>query len=259
MKKNRDGEKAEEGIGRIRQKHGKVGGVLREKMANVGQARGRLAHVQFAMAMLEKGVIVAVGEDAAPVQSPDNTMLNPQQQRQRRVRAPRAVDEDGNPVTDETEEGEEMETEEDYEETGTVGLREELEQLKEENQKLREHLADADKRCTTAVHLLQQAQEVLETRMDDMSTMDFKLQSMEMEKEPPVDLENASTAQGSPEGSAQHSPSANPVLGEIPPGPLSALPSLLAQPRTEVKQIPVYAGALSPPPNRMASWPRYEN
>ena len=48
------GEKHEEGIGRIRQKHGKVGGVLREKMANVGQARGRLAHVQFALSMLEK-------------------------------------------------------------------------------------------------------------------------------------------------------------------------------------------------------------
>lgn len=43
VKKNREGEKAEEGIGRIRQKHGKVGNVLREKMANVGQVRGRLA------------------------------------------------------------------------------------------------------------------------------------------------------------------------------------------------------------------------
>lgn len=61
-----EGEKHEEGIGRIRQKHGKAKGVsileahgqveggLREKMSNVGQARGRLAHVQFALSMLEK-------------------------------------------------------------------------------------------------------------------------------------------------------------------------------------------------------------
>ncbi|CAJ1438446.1 unnamed protein product [Effrenium voratum] len=54
VKKNREGEKMEEGIGRIRQKHGKVNTVLRDKMANVGQARGRLAHVQFALSMLEK-------------------------------------------------------------------------------------------------------------------------------------------------------------------------------------------------------------
>ena len=253
VKKNREGEKAEEGIGRIRQKHGKVNNVLREKMANVGQARGRLAHVQFAMAMLEKGVIVAVGEDAAPMQSPDNTMLSPQQQR--RVRAPRrTVDEDGNPVEDEGEEGEEIEgeTEEDYEGEGSSGLREELEQLKEENQKLREHLADADKRCTTAVQLLQQAQEVLETRMDDMSTIDFKI-TLEREKEPPVDLENASTMQGSQDGSTQHSPSAQPAAYEVAPSPCAALPSLLAQPRPELKRIPVYAGTLSPPPNRMAT------
>ena len=259
VKKNREGEKAEEGIGRIRQKYGKVDNTLREKMANVGQARGRLAHVQFAMAMLERGVIVAVGEDGGPVQSPDNTMLSPQQQR--RIRVARRSPEEGGPETDETEEGEEQEIEEEYDE-GSAALREELEQLKEENLKLREHLADADKRCTTAVQLLQQAQEVLETRMDDMSTVDFKMH-VEKEMEAPVDLENASTMQGSQDGSTQHSPIAQPALFETAPLPAPApvpapapctLPSLLRQPMPDVKRVPVYAGTFSPP-NRMAAWP----
>mmetsp|Transcript_52840 Transcript_52840/g.98991 ORF Transcript_52840/g.98991 Transcript_52840/m.98991 type:complete len:426 (+) Transcript_52840:50-1327(+) len=254
VKKNREGEKAEEGIGRIRQKHGKVGGVLREKMANVGQARGRLAHVQFALAMLEKGVIVAVGENENPVQSPDNTVLN-QPQRRRIVR--RVPKEDGSGETEEVEEYEEVEpetAEEEYE--GTATMREELEQLKEENLKLREHLADADKRCTTAVQLLQQAQEVLETRMDDASTIDFKVRvdGIEKEQETIMDFDNVSTMQGSPEGSTQHSPSAQPQPEGAPANVVPGLPSLLAAPRPAIKQIPVYAGTFSPP-SRMVSCP----
>lgn len=130
VKKNREGEKHEEGIGRIRTKHGKVGGVLREKMANVGQARGRLAHVQFALSMLEKGVIIQVGEDNN-LPKPASAAAPPQRRR-RRVSV--GIGEDGQPI----------EVEEEYDETAeegdphtegeetylTADMREEFEQLK---------------------------------------------------------------------------------------------------------------------------------
>ena len=38
-------------------------------------------------------------------------------------------------------------------------MRAEFEELKEENRRLREHLADSDQRCYTAVQLLQQARD----------------------------------------------------------------------------------------------------
>ncbi|CAK9084317.1 Pentatricopeptide repeat-containing protein, partial [Durusdinium trenchii] len=132
VKKNREGEKHEEGIGRIRQKHGKVGGVLREKMANVGQARGRLAHVQFALSMLEKGVIIQVGEaDQQPVEH-----TGPPQPVRRRRRSVGTGEAGEGGEEEYYEEGEALEGEEGETQsegfTWNAEMREEFEQLKED-------------------------------------------------------------------------------------------------------------------------------
>lgn len=272
VKKNREGEKLEEGIGRIRQKHGKVGGVLREKMANVGQARGRLAHVQFALTMLEKGVIIQVGQDDNLPQPA--SAAAPPQRRRRRVSV--GIGEDGQPIEveeeydDTAEEGMDPHTE--GEETFTSEMREEFEQLKEENRRLREHLADSDQRCVTAVQLLQQAQDVLESR-GGMDTSELKLR---MEEKPlELTMETASTMHSSREESCQPSPTApldsrpatQPALHVQPPnlpaapmGPMPMLgpdglplPNLLAGQRPTEKRI-FYAGSTLGP-NRMVSGP----
>lgn len=272
VKKNREGEKHEEGIGRIRTKHGKVDGVLREKMANVGQARGRLVHVQFALSMLEKGVIIQVGEDHNLPQPA--SAAAPPQRRRRRVSV--GIGEDGQPI----------EVEEEYDETAeegdphtegeetylTADMREEFEQLKEENRRLREHLADSDQRCVTAVQLLQQAQDVLESR-GGMDTSELKLR---MEEKPlELTMETASTMHSSREESCQPSPTApldarpatQPALHVQPPnlpaapmGPMPMLgpdglplPNLLGGQRPTEKRI-FYAGSTLGP-NRMVSGP----
>jgi len=262
VKKTREGEKHEEGIGRIRQKHGKVGGVLREKMANVGQARGRLAHVQFALSMLEKGVIIQVGQDETLPQ-PESATGPPQTRRRRRVSV--GIGEVEEEYEEETaEEGGNTE-----EEIMTADIREEFEQLKEENRRLREHLADSDQRCYTAVQLLQQAQDVLEQRSDVETSGSGKLKLRLEEKPLEMTMETASTMHSSREESAQPSPTAPlelpravqtqpalqvtaPNLPMAPMGP-DGLPNLLAGQRPTEKRI-FYAGSTMGP-NRMVSGP----
>ncbi|CAE8730104.1 unnamed protein product, partial [Polarella glacialis] len=46
-----------------------VASTLREKMSAVGEARGRLAHVQFAWNMLEKGAVISVAGEAQHLSS----------------------------------------------------------------------------------------------------------------------------------------------------------------------------------------------
>jgi len=182
------------------------------------------------------------------------------------------------------EDGQPIEVEEDYaedtpeegaehtEEEFTAEMREEFEQLKEENRRLREHLADSDQRCVTAVQLLQQAQDVLESRGAGMeTTSELKLRIQEK----PLDLtmETASTMHSSREESCQPSPTAplepplqrpttQPALHVSPPNLGSApqlgpdglpLPSLLGGQRPTEKRI-FYAGSTLGP-NRMVSGP----
>ncbi|CAJ1428035.1 unnamed protein product [Effrenium voratum] len=257
VKKNREGEKMEEGIGRIRQKHGKVNTVLRDKMANVGQARGRLAHVQFALSMLEKGVIIEMGEENQPQEE------TPAPVRRRR----RSVGANGEGEGGEGEggeegeymEGEEFEGEEFQEgEVFTSEMRQEFEHLREENRQLREHLADSDQRCISAVQLLQQAQEVLEHRSS--ANHEGSLEKSLLGKEDldqPLDatMDTVSTMHSSRESPAQ-SPNlrrcfTQPALTAQSPASTVQFPSLLAGQKPMEKPM-MYAGM---PPSRMVSMP----
>eukprot|EP00913_Durusdinium_trenchii_P007989 g7495.t1 len=289
VKKNREGEKHEEGIGRIRQKHGKagtVGGVLREKMANVGQARGRLAHVQFALSMLEKGVIIQVGEaDQQPVEHTGPPQ--PVRRRRRSVGTGEAGEGGEEEYYEEGEalEGEEGETQNPIETRfrdrwpnsfactdrrrgifHSVPVRGDASAKRhEENRRLREHLQDSDQRCYTAVQLLQQAQDVLEQRTSDGVDSEYKMKvSIEKEKPLEMTMETASTMHSSREEceSAQPSPvspnerpATQPALHVQPPNLAEPpnLPSLLGGAPPSEKRI-FYAGSTLGP-NRMVSCP----
>lgn len=140
-RQSRETERREQGIGRVRQKHGKLGSALRDKMTTVGQARGRCAHTQMALAMLEKGVEIET-ECFSTVQ----------------------VSGHGNRQTTQTQTLA-SQTEQDLHDGDTqlrddliVKLREETDQLRRENQELQEKLDTTDRRCTAAVQLLAEAQ-----------------------------------------------------------------------------------------------------
>jgi len=145
-RKARETDRLEDGVGRIRQKHGKVGGALRDKMAAVGQARGRLAHAQLAMTMLEeKGIIISTHapetnakEDAQACSSGQNFSSQTEKDLH-----------DG-----ETQDRDDL----------IAKLRDDFDQLREENLHLRENLSNADRRCSTAIRLLAEAQAVLEQK-----------------------------------------------------------------------------------------------
>ncbi|CAJ1407445.1 unnamed protein product [Effrenium voratum] len=258
VKKNREGEKMEEGIGRIRQKHGKVNTVLRDKMANVGQARGRLAHVQFALSMLEKGVIIEMGEENQPQEE------TPAPVRRRR----RSVGANGEGEGGEGEggeegeymEGEEFEGSEEFQEGDvfTSEMRQEFEHLREENRQLREHLADSDQRCASAVQLLQQAQEVLEHRSsanhEESSEKSF-LGKENLDQPLDATMDTVSTMHSSRESPAE-SPNlrrcfTQPALTAQSPASTVQFPSLLAGQKPMEKPM-MYAGM---PPSRMVSMP----
>jgi len=135
----REAERREQGISRTRQKQGKIGSGLRDKMATVGQARGRLSHAQMAKAMLEKGVEIGTG-------------------------CPLTV-EVSDQGTKQAAKNLSSQTEQDLHDGDTqlrddliVKLHEEVDHLRWENRELREKLSAADRRCSAAVQLLVEVQ-----------------------------------------------------------------------------------------------------
>jgi len=144
-RKVRETDRLEDGVIRIRQKNKKVGSALRDKMAAVGQARGRLAHVQMAMSLLEeKGVIVST--EALETSY-------------REARQAEAGQDFGGQTEKDLHDGDTGERDD-----LISKLRDGYDQLQEENVSLREHLSQADRRCSAAIRLLAEAQAVLEKK-----------------------------------------------------------------------------------------------
>jgi len=120
-----------------------VGNTLRDKMAAVGQARGRLAHAQLAMTMLqEKGVIISTYAPETNTKSQACSGQNFSSQTEKDLH-------DG-----ETQDRDDL----------IAKMRDDFDQLREENLHLRENLSSADCRCNTAIRLLAEAQAVLEQK-----------------------------------------------------------------------------------------------
>lgn len=143
-RKVREMDRLEDGVGRIRQKNKKVSTSLRDKMAAVGQARGRLAHAQMAMSLLEeKGVIIST--DALEMSS--------------RKDAQACGQDFGGQTEKDLHDGDTQERDD-----LVSKLRDDCDQLQEENLNLREHLSQADRRCSDAIRLLAEAQAVLEKK-----------------------------------------------------------------------------------------------
>jgi len=146
-RKVREADRLEDGIGRIRQKHGKVNNALRDKMTAVGQARGRLAHAQMAMSLLEeKGVIISVEALQSSGQG-------------REDKASSQGQDFGGQTEKDLHDGETQERDD-----LICKLRDSHDELQEENLQLREHLLKAEQRCSAAVSLLAEAQAVLESK-----------------------------------------------------------------------------------------------
>eukprot|EP00930_Biecheleria_cincta_P097967 TRINITY_DN89649_c0_g1_i1.p1 TRINITY_DN89649_c0_g1~~TRINITY_DN89649_c0_g1_i1.p1 ORF type:complete len:447 (-),score=112.05 TRINITY_DN89649_c0_g1_i1:293-1633(-) len=125
-RQSREAERREQGIGRIRQKHGKIGSALRDKMTTVGQARGRLAHAQMAMKMLQKGVEIGTGVPS---------MIQPSGNEIRQATQSLASQTDLDLYDGDTQLRDDL----------IVKLREEADQLRQANQELQEKLAAADR------------------------------------------------------------------------------------------------------------------
>jgi len=226
-------------------------------MTAVGQARGRLAHAQFAMSMLEKGVVVPFsGQDLEiPVLGGDSSG--------------HAASDSCAAKAERCDDGRVPDLE-DRDEC-IAKLREECDQAREENQQLRQYLAEADKRCSTAVRLLQEAQDVLQRSGGDCATMELKELEAELAAGPPGMAKHTSTDtfdEGSTvlSGSDEHRSSLcvaqPPLVQSAPPATpqssvTASLPTLLACPSMVLAkpgsvQVPVMA---APAPQRMTSCP----